>query len=227
MCLAGHVAARVRPVLGLGRESLRRHDHVGMARAAPPAELGRPQGCDGSVPRLVEPEVERVLGEHADRRVVAVLHPHGGGARRARRTARHEAALEIGPEVPGDHLHRHDRRSRAGGRPDRRGGGKRGVMRRRSRGGEQRCRESSQDHQQRRRVPAPACPRPRPAALFGARAWMSLPATHRSDERSGAYRRVGPADKFSEAARGAASAWCASWSQGAPGTRPARRPSSF
>ena len=58
--LAGRLDARLGDVVGLAREALGREGHVGVARAAPAAELARAPDAVAPVERLVQPEVERV-----------------------------------------------------------------------------------------------------------------------------------------------------------------------
>ena len=120
---AGHVPLRARHVLRLAREALGGQRHVGMARAAPAAELALAGQRVAAAQRLVEPEVERVPHAGGGRvgLVEAVLDAHRGGPGRHVEGHEHVAALQRRFELAGDQPVRPQRIARA--RPGHRGGG--------------------------------------------------------------------------------------------------------
>ena len=182
--LAGHVPARDCDVLRLGLEALGRQDHVRVARPSPPAELARPVGRAAPA-RLVDAQVERVAGERSDRRVVAVLDPHGGRTGRHVERQHHEAALEARSELTRDHLRgagslRRGRKSvRAPSLP--RGRSRRGHRRRRG--------APAQRRRSRMRFPS-VLPDPEPPQSPGPYRRLEAPATGNRTQRLGKYGRL-------------------------------------
>ena len=89
----------------------RRDRHVGMARAAPAAELGPARSVSPACTRLVDPQVERVadVGRRRLGLVEAVLHAHRRRAGRDVEGHEHVAALEARLEAAGGELVEPDR----------------------------------------------------------------------------------------------------------------------
>ena len=126
----GHVAVRVSQVLRLGREALRGDLGVGVARAAPAAELARSPG-PATLLRGPQPKVQRraVLAGQVGRVGPAILHPDRGGAPGHVERDHHVGAAQVLAERSLDHLRGVNRVAAAAVRAERqahRGGRRRG-----------------------------------------------------------------------------------------------------